>query len=45
LKPTIPQNAAGSLTDPPVSVPIEAKHSSFATLAADPELDPPAILV
>lgn len=41
----MPQNAAGSLTDHPVSVPNAAKHSWLATLAAEPELDHPAILL
>ena len=41
FKPTIPQAAAGILIDPPVSVPIEARHIPAATAAAEPPLDPP----
>ena len=36
--------AAGCLIDPPVSEPRDAIHSSAATAAADPPLDPPGIL-
>src|SRR6185312_9673087 len=41
LKPTTPQSAAGSRTEPPVSVPIENAHNPAANAAADPWLDPP----
>jgi hypothetical protein len=40
----MPHIAAGFLTDPALSVPIEARHKSAATAAADPPLDPPGIL-
>ena len=39
----MPQNAAGNLIEPPVSVPIAHKHSPFATEAAHHELEPPEI--
>ena len=38
--PTMPQNAAGSLTDPPVSDPMPPSTSPAATAAAVPLLDP-----
>ena len=41
LKPVIPQYAAGSLTDPPVSVPMDSGTSPPATAAAEPLLEPP----
>jgi len=41
FRPTRPQAAAGMRIDPPVSVPIEAKHMPSATDAADPPDDPP----
>ena len=41
--PTIPVNAAGCLIDPPVSVPVAAKHKSAATAAADPPDEPPGV--
>src|SRR6185436_3836924 len=43
FNPTIPQNAAGSRTEPPVSVPIAAKHMPVATAAAEPPEEPPAM--
>ncbi len=42
LSPTIPQNDAGSLVDPHVSVPVAARHRFAASAAADPLEDPPA---
>jgi hypothetical protein len=39
--PTIPQNAAGILTEPPVSVPSAAGTMRAAIAAADPPLAPP----
>ena len=41
LKPAIPQNAAGCLTDPPVSDPIAEGACRSATTAADPPEEPP----
>jgi hypothetical protein len=41
LKPTTPQHAAGTRTEPPVSVPIAATAAPLATAAADPLDDPP----
>jgi hypothetical protein len=40
--PTVPHSEAGWRIEPPVSEPSEAKHSSAATAAADPPLEPPA---
>ena len=37
----IPQNAAGCLIDPPVSVPVAARADLAATAAADPPEEPP----
>ena len=37
----MPQNAAGCLTEPPVSEPKAATAKPAATAAADPPLDPP----
>ena len=39
--PTTPQKLAGCLMEPPVSVPVEPKHKSAATAAADPPEEPP----
>ena len=39
----MPVNAAGCLIDPPVSVPVAAKHRSAATAAADPPDEPPGV--
>src|SRR5699024_251298 len=44
LNPTTPQSAAGTRTEPAVSVPIASGTIPRATAAAEPELDPPAIL-
>src|SRR6266850_4961298 len=41
FRPTSPQTADGIRIDPPVSVPIEAKHIPSATDAADPPDEPP----
>src|SRR5215471_1980084 len=41
LKPTIPQYAAGRITEPLVCVPIAAGTCPRATAAADPDDDPP----
>ena len=41
FSPTIPQNAAGCLIEPPVSLPIAAAHRPAATAAALPALLPP----
>ena len=41
FSPTTPQQAAGWRIDPPVSVPRAATHSSAATAAAEPPLEPP----
>ena len=38
----MPQSEAGWRMEPPVSEPSEAKHSSAATAAAEPPLEPPA---
>jgi hypothetical protein len=43
FNPTIPQSDAGIRIDPPVSVPIDAKHIPVATATADPPLEPPEI--
>ncbi|KAF5055657.1 hypothetical protein DSECCO2_375410 [anaerobic digester metagenome] len=37
----MPQKLAGWRMEPPVSVPMEAKHCPAATLAAEPPLEPP----
>ena len=39
--PTTPQKLAGCLIEPPVSVPVEPKHKSAATAAAEPPDEPP----
>ena len=44
LKPTIPQHAAGMRIEPPESVPSAVSASPAARAAADPPLEPPAIL-
>ena len=45
LNPIIPQSAAGTLTEPPVSVPSPSTAPfARATEAADPPLEPPATL-
>src|SRR5919199_2448036 len=44
LRPTTEQKLAGHLTDPPVSEPSDAVHSSAATLTALPPEDPPGTL-
>ena len=41
LKPTTPQNEAGCLIDPPVSLPKEATAEPAETTAADPPEEPP----
>src|SRR5919107_2555858 len=41
LSPTMPQNAAGWRTEPPVSVPSAHQLSPAATAAADPPEEPP----
>lgn len=43
-KPKRPQNAAGTRTEPPVSVPIANGTMSAATAAAEPLLEPPDVL-
>ena len=43
LKPTIPQYAAGTLTEPMVSVPRAAIQKSAPTAAPDPPLLPPGV--
>ena len=43
FSPVIPQWAAGSRIDPPVSDPIAAGAIPVATATADPLLDPPGI--
>src|SRR5690606_15062968 len=45
LMPTTPQNAAGCLTDPPVSEPSATGTRPAATAAADPPDDPPGTRV
>src|SRR5438876_4624102 len=42
LTPTMPQNAAGPMIDPPVSVPTESGISRAATAAPDPDDEPHA---
>ncbi len=44
FKPVMPQNAAGSLTEPPVSVPIAQGDIRAATATPEPLLDPPGVL-
>ena len=39
----MPVKAAGWRIDPPVSVPIAARHKSAATADADPPEDPPGV--
>src|SRR5262245_53896564 len=43
LSPTTPVSDAGQRIEPPVSVPIAARHSPAARAAAEPPLDPPAL--
>src|SRR5438093_11545594 len=43
LKPTIPQNAAGRMTEPFVCEPIAAGTTPAATAAADPIDEPPGV--
>ena len=43
FRPTIPQHAAGSRTEHPVSVPSARSHMSAASAAAFPPLEPPAV--
>ena len=43
--PTTPQNAAGCLIDPPVSLPYEPAARPPATAAADPPDEPPGTRV
>ena len=43
LKPTMPQNAAGRSTDPPVCVPSASGTMKSATAAADPLEEPPGV--
>ena len=43
LRPTMAQRAAGSLTEPPVSLPRAAMHWPAATAAAEPPLEPPVM--
>ena len=43
FRPTTPQNAPGSRTEPPRSVPREAKVTPAATLAPPPPLEPPGM--
>src|ERR1041385_6650417 len=45
FKPTQPHIAAGCRTEPPVSVPNAATHSSAETAAADPPEEPPGMRV
>lgn len=44
LNPKIPHKDAGTLIEPPVSVPNENGIKPAATATADPPLDPPEIL-
>ena len=44
LNPTTPQQAAGMRIEPPESVPSAASTSPAASAAAEPPLDPPAVL-
>ena len=39
--PNRPQKEAGTLTEPPVSDPIEKSYKFVVNAAAEPELDPP----
>ena len=39
--PTMPQKEAGWRIEPPVSVPVAARHSRAATAAAEPPEEPP----
>ena len=41
LKPTMPQNAAGTRSEPPVSEPIAISHIPSATATAPPDEEPP----
>ena len=43
LKPTMPQYAAGRITEPLVCVPIATGTWPAATAAADPEEEPPGV--
>ena len=43
FNPTTPQNDAGVLMEPPVSVPMAPKHISDETAAAEPPEDPPGL--
>ena len=43
LKPTMPQKAAGRITEPMVCVPSASVHSPAATAAAEPLLEPPGV--
>ena len=43
LSPTTPHHAAGSRTEPPVSVPIAQGARPAATATPDPALDPPGV--
>src|SRR4051812_5273838 len=43
LKPTVPVQAAGMRTEPPLSVPIAASARPAASAAALPPLDPPGV--
>jgi hypothetical protein len=43
LKPTIPQKAAGILSDPATSLPIASGTHSMATKAASPPDEPPGV--
>ncbi len=42
-KPKRPQNAAGTRTEPPVSVPMASGTMPAATAAAEPLLEPPVV--
>ena len=41
FRPTVPQTAEGMRTEPPVSVPTDAKHIPSTSATAEPPLDPP----
>ena len=45
LRPKIPQYDAGTLIDPPESLPIPIGESNAAIAAASPPLDPPGVRV
>src|SRR5439155_11854016 len=45
LKPTVPQQADGMRTEPPVSVPRPSAHKWAASAAAFPPLEPPGVRV